>query len=365
MKKNTLKGKSLKVVKGIEQPLYLNVNAIKTLKHKKTEEILTEEYVQGIISGDKILLSKAITIVESSLSEHQRIGQKIIEKILPYTGKSVRIGITGVPGVGKSTFIEALGNLLVKDKKKVTVLAIDPSSSRTKGSILGDKSRMYTLSTEGNAYIRPSPSSGTLGGVARKTRETILLCEAAGFDVILIETVGIGQSETAVHSMVDFFLILMLAGAGDELQGIKRGIIELADLLVINKSDDDVQDKIKLAIREYSNALHLYPAKPSTWIPKVSSCSSITTDGIQNVWHIIEEYFSLTKRNNFFEVKRQEQSKYWFYETVNSELSNSFYQDKEIAALLVKLEEDVVLNRRNPFNAAAEIMRIYNQKLRG
>jgi LAO/AO transport system kinase len=263
MKENNPGKSGLKIIKGVEQPEIINTSAINKHKSRKAEHISAEEYYNGILGGNTILLSRAITLVESSLSKHQSLAQEIIEKCLHKTGNSLRIGITGIPGVGKSTFIEAFGNYLIKMGKKIAVLAVDPSSSKTKGSILGDKTRMSKLANEKNAFIRPSPSAGTLGGVARKTRETILLCEAAGFDLIFVETVGIGQSETAVHSMVDFFLVLMLAGTGDELQGIKRGIMELADMIVINKSDDTSSRKIELAQRTYLNALHLFPPTES------------------------------------------------------------------------------------------------------
>ncbi|HSH50986.1 MAG TPA: methylmalonyl Co-A mutase-associated GTPase MeaB, partial [Bacteroidales bacterium] len=279
--KNKDKFKSaLNVQPGVEQPESINPEVIKKFRKNKKTERSVQEYVDGIINGNRTILGQAITLIESSLPDHHQIAQEIIEKCLPYAGNSIRIGITGVPGVGKSTFIESMGKYITSKGNKLAVLAIDPSSERSKGSILGDKTRMEELATDTNAFIRPSPSAGSLGGVARKTRETIVLCEAAGFNTIFIETVGVGQSETAVHSMVDFFLLLMLAGAGDELQGIKRGIMEMADAIVINKADGGNIQKAELAKNQYQNALHLYPPAPSGWIPKVLTCSSLVKTGI-------------------------------------------------------------------------------------
>src|SRR3989339_134259 len=266
---------ALKVNQGIEQPPVVNPYFDNFYSKKRTGLLSKDEYLKGILSGNTTILSQAITLVESSRNDHRAIAQNLISECLPHVVKSMRIGITGVPGAGKSTFIEAFGGLITAMGHKLAVLAIDPSSERSKGSILGDKTRMEELSIDKNAYIRPSPSAGSLGGVARKTRETIILCEAAGFDTIFIETVGVGQSEIAVHSMVDFFLLLMLAGAGDELQGIKRGIMEMADFIVINKADGDNLLKTNSAKVQYENALHLFPAKESGWIPKVQTCSAI------------------------------------------------------------------------------------------
>ncbi|MBD3725382.1 MAG: methylmalonyl Co-A mutase-associated GTPase MeaB, partial [Flavobacteriaceae bacterium] len=287
--------------------------------------------------------------------EHLERANEVIQGCLPHANKSVRIGITGVPGVGKSTFIEAFGRYLTSLGKKVAVLAVDPSSSISHGSILGDKTRMEELVKDENAYIRPSASGDSLGGVARKTRETIMLCEACGFDTIIIETVGVGQSETAVHSMVDFFLLLKIAGAGDELQGIKRGIMEMADTIVINKADGDNIAKAKLAKTEFNRALHLFPAKNSGWIPKVTTCSAFEKTGIDKVWEIIAEYFELTKENNYFEQKRKEQNQYWMLETINEQLKNRFYNHPEIIELLEQNKKAVQNNELSPF-AAAQIL---------
>ncbi|MDP4290279.1 MAG: methylmalonyl Co-A mutase-associated GTPase MeaB, partial [Bacteroidota bacterium] len=281
---------ALKVNDGIEQPSQVDENAIRLFKAKRKKQLSVDEYVDGILKGNRIILSQAITLVESSLHAHKILAQQIIERCLPYSGNSFRIGITGVPGVGKSTFIEAFGTYLTSMGHKLAVLAIDPSSSRSRGSILGDKTRMEDLSIDPNAFIRPSPSAGSLGGVARKTRESIILCEAAGFDIIFIETVGVGQSETAVHSMVDFFLLLMLAGAGDELQGIKRGIMEMADAIVINKADGDNLLKAQTAKVEYQNALHLFPTAESGWNPEVETMSARKKEGMDRVWDIIQRY---------------------------------------------------------------------------
>ncbi len=339
----------------------MNTNAIKKLKHKKSTEISIDEIISGIRKGDKTTLSRAITIIESSLPNHQQKAQKIIEKCLPFSGKSIRIGITGIPGVGKSTFIEALGKELVKQGKKVAVLAIDPSSRRSKGSILGDKTRMSALSSTHNAFIRPSPASGTLGGVARKTRETILLCEAAGFDIIFVETVGVGQSETTVHSMVDFFLMLMLAGAGDELQGIKRGIMELADMILINKADENTKEKVQNAKQTYQNTLHLFPAKPSGWQAHTGFCSSVSGEGIDKVWQKILEFKDLTQNNGSFQTNRKGQLKFWLYETINSQLKNYFYNDENIKQNIKQFEKDVLENKISPFVAAQELLAIRNK----
>ncbi len=302
--KSENKNSALKVNKGVEQPSSVNPYAAKHFQKVKQELLSADEYIKGILAGNRTLLSKAITLVESSLPKHQEIAQQIIEQCIQYAGKSIRLGITGVPGVGKSTFIESLGIYLTGQGHQLAVLAIDPSSEKTKGSILGDKTRMEKLSVDKNAFIRPSPSAGSLGGVARKTKEIIILCEAAGFDTIIVETVGVGQSETAVHSMVDFFLLLMLAGAGDELQGIKRGIMEMADALVINKADGDNVKKAKLAQLEYKNALHLFPPSESGWIPTVNTCSSLNNKGIEEVWKVIERLSGINQKQWLFSEKK-------------------------------------------------------------
>lgn len=354
--------KGLNVNEGIEPLPSVNEDSVKRfLKNKKKRTLSVSQYVEGILNGDITILSQAVTLVESSKPEHQEIAQEIIVKCLPFSGNSVRIGITGVPGVGKSTFIEAMGKYITSKGKKLAVLAIDPSSERTKGSILGDKTRMEDLSIDPLAYIRPSPSAGSLGGVARKTREIIILCEAAGYNHIFIETVGVGQSETAVHSMVDFFLLLMLAGAGDELQGIKRGIMEMADAITINKADGNNIEKAGLARIQYQNALHLFPATESGWIPKVLTCSAYLKTGINEIWDTIDKYLEMTKSNNYFQHRRNEQSKFWMYETINEQLRNNFYQNEEIKTILEETESKVLKAEISSFVAAKKLLDLYDQ----
>lgn len=352
----------LTVNQGIEPPPSVNEDSVKRfLKNKKKKTLSVVQYVEGILNGDITILSQAVTLVESSKPDHQEIAQEIILKCLPFSGNSVRIGITGVPGVGKSTFIEAMGKHITSKGEKLAVLAIDPSSERTKGSILGDKTRMEELSADPLAYIRPSPSAGSLGGVARKTREIIILCEAAGFSHIFIETVGVGQSETAVHSMVDFFLLLMLAGAGDELQGIKRGIMEMADAITINKADGNNIEKAGLARIQYQNALHLFPATESGWVPKVLTCSAYLKTGISEIWETINEYMLKTKANNYFQHRRNEQSKFWMYETINEQLRNDFYQNEVISEKLGEAEGKVLKEELSSFVAARKLLDLYDQ----
>ena len=348
--------KGLSVNEGVESAPTVNPYQQAKVKRKR---YTPSEFVEGILAGDISILSQAVTLVESSLPEHQHIAQEVIEKCLPYAGKSIRLGITGVPGAGKSTFIEALGMHLVRSGRKLAVLAIDPSSERSKGSILGDKTRMEELSVAKNAFIRPSPSAGSLGGVARKTRESIILCEAAGFDTIFVETVGVGQSETSVHSMVDFFLLIQLAGAGDELQGIKRGIMEMADGIAINKCDGSNIDKASVARSQYQNALHLFPPHESGWTPEAITCSSIDLNGITDVWNMVERYADFVKANHFFEIKRNAQSKYWMYETINNQLKANFYQNPEIQNLLVESERKVLSNELSSFIAAKKMLDKY------
>ncbi len=355
---------ALSVTKGVEQPDSVDKGAAERIRTARRKNPSAEMFIEGVLMGNRTILSQAITLIESSLDSHQKTAQNIIEKCLPYAGNSVRIGITGVPGVGKSTFIESFGTYLTSLGKKLAVLAIDPSSERSGGSIMGDKTRMELLSSDANAFIRPSPSGGTLGGVARKTRESIILCEAAGFDTIFIETVGVGQSETAVHSMVDFFLLLMLAGAGDELQGIKRGIMEMADMIAINKADGNNIEKANLARNEYNNALHLFPPSPSGWIPTVLTCSAQKNEGIAEIWETIEHYMKHCSGNNYFTQRRNEQSKYWMYETLNEQLKRQFYSDPEIQRMTSDLEKQVLDNRISSFVAATELIRYFNQKLK-
>ncbi|MFA8432928.1 MAG: methylmalonyl Co-A mutase-associated GTPase MeaB [Marinifilaceae bacterium] len=351
--------KGLSVNSGVEQPPSINPDAARRFKLKKRRKFTVDDYVKGILDGDRTILSQAITLIESSKFEHQKIAQEIIERCLPYAGKSVRIGITGVPGAGKSTFIEAFGKYVTGEGHKLAVLAIDPSSERSKGSILGDKTRMEELSVDPHAYIRPSPSAGSLGGVARKTRESLILCEAAGFDTILIETVGVGQSETAVHSMVDFFLLIQIAGAGDELQGIKRGIMEMADAITINKADGSNIHKAQLARVQFEGALHLFPPAPSGWAPKVLTCSSIEKTGIDSIWKNIMDYCSQTQQNGYFERKRCEQAKYWMYETINEQLRDNFYHHQQIKGMIPGFEGKVLNDEMSSFVAAHKLLNTY------
>lgn len=354
--------KGLKVNEGIPQPESVSHESVKRFLNKSRNLLPLDEYVNGILNGDITLLSKAVTLVESANAKHHQLAQDIITKCLPHSGNSIRIGITGVPGVGKSTFIEALGSYITKQGGKLAVLAIDPSSERTKGSILGDKTRMEDLSGDKNAYIRPSPSAGSLGGVARKTRETIILCEAAGFNHIFIETVGVGQSETAVHSMTDFFLLLMLAGAGDELQGIKRGIMEMADIIAINKADGNNMEKAQLAKIQYNNAIHLFPKKDSGWEPNVLTCSATQKTGIAEIWNQIEMYKSLTLQNGYFSGKRNQQSTYWMHETIQEKLKRNFYDNPEIKHRLAELEKQVLDDKLSSFMAAGQLLQIYSKQ---
>ena len=353
---------ALNVKPGISQPEIINSNAVNQVQQHRKTEPSSQELVEGILSGNVTALSRAITLVESSNSKHLAKANEVINACLPHSNKSIRIGITGVPGVGKSTFIEAFGKYLTGLEKKVAVLVVDPSSTISHGSILGDKTRMEELVKDKNAYIRPSASGETLGGIARKTRETIILCEACGFDTILIETVGVGQSETSVHSMVDFFLLLKIAGAGDELQGIKRGIMEMADAIVINKADGDTIRKAKLAEAEFKKALHLFPAKKSGWKPTTSTCSSITHEGIPEVWKTIEKFIELTKGNKYFFEKRKEQNQYWLLETINEQLKTNFYNHPEIQKLLNPTKKAVQNGEISPFAAAALLLEKYFKK---
>jgi len=356
MKKN--KKSALKEIRGVEQNSHLNKKKIR----KNEKDISIDKYVEEIRNGNRIFLSKSITLIESNNITYFKKGQEILRRLLPFSGNSIRIGITGVPGVGKSTFIENLGKYYTGKGHKVAVLAIDPSSSISKGSILGDKTRMEELSRDENAYIRPTSSGNTLGGVARKTRETIFLCEAAGFDKILVETVGVGQSETLVESMTDFFLLLKLAGAGDELQGIKRGIIEMADLIVINKAEGDNMNSAKLAQKSFQSALHYYPPKKNYWKPKVLLASALNNKGTKEIATKIDEFIKLTKSNSYFDKKRIEQDKYWFYESIKRQLETSFFQHKKIKDKLPDLLSKMENNKITAFEAAENLLKIFEAK---
>jgi LAO/AO transport system kinase len=354
---------ALTVHAGIQQPPMVNPDVLTKTGRKRRKKYSIDEFVAGILAGNRTILSQAITLVESSLPDHYEAAQAIIEKCLPYSSKSVRIGITGVPGAGKSTFIETFGLHITSEGRKLAVLTIDPSSEQTKGSILGDKTRMEMLSIHPNAYIRPSPTTGTLGGVARKTRETIILCEAAGFDTILVETVGVGQSETSVHSMVDFFLLLMLAGAGDELQGIKRGIMEMADLITITKADGSNKQVAENARVLYQNALHFFPKKPSGWAPQVNTCSAHLNTGIKEVWDLIMEYFDFTKKTGYFESFRKEQAVVRMHSTILEYLNNSFYNQEDVKEMLTEVEQQLHEGTITSYRAALKLLDKYFSRL--
>lgn len=318
-----------------------------------------DEYTSGILAGDRIVLSRAITVIESQLPEDRELARLILKSILPHSGNSLRIGITGVPGVGKSTFIEAFGSLITSQGKKVAVLTIDPSSQKSGGSILGDKTRMEKLSVNANAFIRPSASNLSLGGVTNHTREAILLCEAAGFEIIIIETVGVGQSETLVKGMTDFFLLLMLAGAGDELQGMKKGIMEMADTIAINKADGANIANANVAIQEYANALHLFPMSESGFAPQVVACSALDHTGIEHIWQIILEYQKHTHANGYFEHNRQEQKLNWMHDSIRQMLESEFYQNPAIQRDLKTFEDSVTNGSEMPVTAAERLLSLF------
>jgi len=358
---NDLQFAGLIVNKGISQPPVVSPY-LRT--RKKRRDYSPSEYTEQILKGNITVLSQAVTLLESNKTEHQAIAREIIENCLPYSGKSVRIGITGMPGAGKSTSIDAFGMYLIRRReRKLAVLAIDPSSERSKGSILGDKTRMEELSRNPHAFIRPSPAAGSLGGVARKTRETIILCEAAGFNTVFVETVGVGQSETAVHSMVDFFLLIQIAGAGDELQGIKRGIMEMADGIVVNKADGSNIEKAKLAAAQYRNALKLFPLPPSGWSPQALTYSGYYQTGIAEIWDMIDEYIAFTQANGFFDSRRKMQAKYWMYETIAEQLKNHFYQSPVIKKELALMESQVIHSEISSFQAARQLLAKYFKEL--
>ncbi|WP_247233565.1 methylmalonyl Co-A mutase-associated GTPase MeaB [Telluribacter sp. SYSU D00476] len=323
------------------------------------KRLTAEAYVEGVLAGDRIILSRAITLVESQLPADQQLAQQVLEQVLPHSGSSLRIGITGVPGVGKSTFIEAFGRHITSLGKRLAVLAIDPTSQRSGGSILGDKTRMEELSHDPLAYIRPSAAGSSLGGVARRTREAMLLCEAAGFEVILIETVGVGQSETLVRGMVDFFLLLMLAGAGDELQGIKKGIIEMADTIAITKADGPTKEAAEQAVREYQNALHLYPVAESGWVPQVVTCSALHKQGINELWLLIQQYFAQVQQNGYFTRNRQAQHLDWMYSYIRHALEDHFLNHPAVQQQLAATERAVREGYELPVVAARRLLSLF------
>jgi LAO/AO transport system kinase len=336
-------------------PQHINPNVPRPVK----KDLSSNEYVKGILAGDRSILSRAITLVESRNTINRKLAEEIIEACLPYSGNSFRLGITGVPGVGKSTFIEAFGNRLLEKGHKLAVLAIDPSSERSGGSILGDKTRMEKLAANEGAYIRPSPASDALGGVSRKTRESIILCEAAGYTYILIETVGVGQSETAVHSMTDFFLLLLLPGAGDELQGIKRGIVEMADMIAINKADGSHQDLAKMAQLAYKNALHLFPVSDKNWDVPVELCSAIKETGFEKIIEKLKEYQEKMKASGQWKIQRERQNNYWLMESLTESLQKDFFDHPAIKKRIITFEKEVALGKISPFKAAEELLKLY------
>ena len=334
------------------------------MNKKRKKRLSSDEYVAGISKQNRFILSKAITLIESNRLADHILAQEVINKIVPFSGKSKRIGITGVPGVGKSTFIETFGEYLIHLGHKVAVLAIDPSSQKTKGSILGDKTRMEKLAHNPVAYIRPSASGQTIGGVAKKTRETMLLCEAAGFDIIIIETVGVGQSEVEVRNLVDFFLLLMLAGAGDELQGIKKGIMEMADTIAINKADGHNLAKAKLAMKEYSNALHLFRTNESGWYCKTTYCSAIENSRINNIWEIILQFWKEMSKNNWIITNRKKQNLSWMHTTIQQNLIHSFYQNSEIQSQIEMMENLITDQQIQPHTAAEKLLiKFFNKQI--
>ena len=350
---------ALQVNSGIEQPPSVDPGAAMRFIQKRKPALTPLQLADEIRRGNRTILSQAITLIESRLPAHREKAQEVIRLCLPDAGRAIRIGITGVPGVGKSSFIETIGSYLTARGHRLAVLAIDPSSEKSGGSILGDKTRMERLSADYHAFIRPSPSGGSLGGVARKTRENMVLCEAAGFDVIFIETVGVGQSEVAVHSMVDFFLLLMLAGAGDELQGIKRGIMEMADCIAITKADGSNTRACDLAAREYRNALHLFPKNENGWEPRVLTVSAMENRGIEPLWSTIQEFEALTRENGHFEEKRRNQSRHWMMQSIQEQLIDRFYEDPGRREQIRQMEDQVLKGELTPFQAAQALMDRY------
>lgn len=323
------------------------------------KRLTIQAYINGIVAGDRMILSRAITLIESNLAQDKVLAQAVLDAILPHTGKAIRMGITGVPGVGKSTFIEIFGKYLTSLNKKIAVLAVDPSSQLTKGSILGDKTRMEELAHEPLAFIRPSPTGTSLGGVTYKTRETMLLCEAAGFEVVIIETVGVGQSETYVHGMVDFFLLLMLAGAGDELQGIKKGIMEMADLVAITKTDSGNELQANLAKSEYESALHTFPVNDSGWFPEVVTCSAIEKKGINQIWEIVEKHREMLSKNGKFVENRQKQNLSWMHDFIEQSLKQNFYTNQKVSTKIKDIQKSVSEGKKLPLQAGLELLEIF------
>lgn len=333
----------------------------KSKKNIKTKKITTDDFVNGVLEDNRTVLAQAITLIESNSPRHIEKAQELLGKILHKSGKSIRIGITGAPGVGKSTFIESFGTYLCEQGHKVAVLAIDPSSSRSRGSILGDKTRMENLSRNPNAFIRPSPSGGTLGGVTRKTRESIMLCEAAGFDIIIVETIGVGQSEITVRTMVDFYLLLILPGGGDELQGIKKGAVELADAIAINKTDGDNIKTANLTKEQYKQAVHYLLPATEGWETQVLTCSGLKDQGIEQLWNLIKDYEKKTRKTGMFELRRKEQTVDWVYAMVEETLKNRFYGNSKVEKKRIEIDKKLLEGKITPTNAVTELMKGFNK----
>lgn len=352
---------AVRVVEGVQSPLIPagKASSNKNNSNVKRKHLSVDDYVNGVISFDRNILARTITLIESNNTSHHETAQEVLKKLLPYSGKSLRIGITGVPGAGKSTLIEALGMHLIKLGHKVAVLTVDPSSTVTKGSILGDKTRMENLSKEKNCFIRPSPSGGNLGGVTRKSRETITACEAAGFDIILIETVGVGQSEVTVRSMVDFFLLVLIAGAGDELQGIKRGIMELTDAILINKADGDNEKKANIARSDYNNALHYLQPATKGWNSQAFSASALTGKGIPELWDVILKFDKTIKQTGVFEQRRKDQSIDWVFRMVEDTLHDEFYNNEKVQKAITSLKQEIIKDKITPTLAAEKLLKIF------
>lgn len=328
----------------------------------RRRQLTVDEYVEGVLAGNRAIIAQAITLVESNSERHMELAQEVLKRLMPHTGKSLRIGFTGVPGAGKSTLIEAFGTMLCDRDHQVAVLAIDPSSTLSKGSILGDKTRMENLSRHKNAFVRPSPSAGTLGGVARKSRETMLICEAAGYDVIIIETVGVGQSEITVRSMVDFFLVVMLTGAGDELQGMKKGVMEIADSIFINKADGNNKQAALTARAEYNNLLHFLQPATEGWETKAYTVSALTGEGVPNIWDVIKDYETVTKKSGVFQRRRQQQTLNWVHTMIEEQLKNSFYQHPAVKANLPAIESQLLQDETSPTLAVKQLLALFDEE---